>query len=76
MNIISWNCRGAMGKGFVNLMKDMIRERKSNFILLMETYVSGNKAKKIAKRIGLSDSFIIDVVGHAGGIWCLWNNDV
>jgi exonuclease III len=76
MNIISWNCRGVAGKGFVNLLKDMIQDRNTNFICLMEKHVSENKAKKIIKRTGFSYSFVVDADGQAWGIWCLCNNDV
>jgi hypothetical protein len=55
------------GKGFVNLLKDMNQDRSINFICLMEKHVSGNKAKKIIKRTGFSDSFVVDADGRGWG---------
>jgi hypothetical protein len=45
----------------------MIQDRSTNFICLMETHVSGTKAKKIIRRTGFSDSFVVDADGQVGG---------
>ncbi|RYR24559.1 hypothetical protein Ahy_B02g058063 [Arachis hypogaea] len=73
MNIICWNCRGAGGKSFHSLIRDMRKEYDAHFIILLETHVSGMKGKKIRDKMGFDGSFIVEAVGHSGGIWCLWD---
>ncbi|RYQ99953.1 hypothetical protein Ahy_B07g087982 [Arachis hypogaea] len=45
----------------------------SNFCVLLETHISGNKAKNIIKKLDFDSWCISEAVGFAGGIWCLWN---
>lgn len=70
MNIVCWNCRGTASRGFAGLMKDIKREFSCSLIILVETHTSGNTAKKIAKRCGLDEYFIIVATGQSGGLWC------
>lgn len=56
MNLFCWNCRGTARKGFVGMMKDLIKEYIS-FVCLLETHVAGAKASRIVRRLGLGDSF-------------------
>ncbi|RYQ93893.1 hypothetical protein Ahy_B09g100109 [Arachis hypogaea] len=69
MNIICWNCRGAGGKSFHSLIRDMRKEYDAHFIILLETHVSGMKGKKIRDKMGFDGSFIVEAIGHSGGIW-------
>ncbi|KAL4299197.1 hypothetical protein AHAS_Ahas17G0076800 [Arachis hypogaea] len=73
MNFIIWNCRGTASKGFPILIKDMPYRYNSNFCVLLETHISGNKAKNIIKKLDFDSWCISEAVGFAGGIWCLWN---
>ncbi|KAL1336367.1 uncharacterized protein [Arachis hypogaea] len=43
---------------------------------LLETHVSGARGNQIRGKIGFDKSFLVDAVGHAGGIWCLWDSSV
>lgn len=45
MNFVSWNCRGALAKGFTGLVKDIWKEYDSSLIFLLETHASGEKAR-------------------------------
>lgn len=70
MNIFCWNCRGTASRRFVRLLKDIKRDYSCSMMILVETHSSGTTAKRIAKRCGFSNSFIVDV----GGLWCLWDS--
>lgn len=74
MNVISWNCRGTGAKGFTSLIKDMCKEYDASLVFLLETHSSGVKARRQAQKMGLNGMFIIDSLGQAGGLWCLWND--
>lgn len=76
MNVISWNCKGTAAKGFSSLIKDMQRNYEAYLIFLLETHSSGEKAQRQARKLGLSGKFIVDSQGQAGGLWCLWDENV
>lgn len=57
-------------------MKDIKREFFSSLIILVETHTSGDTAKKIAKKCGLDNFFIVDAKGQSGGLWCLWDSNL
>ena len=42
---------------------------------LLETHVSGLKAKKMTNSFNFDGTFIVDEVGFSGSIWCLWRKD-
>ncbi|RYR66665.1 hypothetical protein Ahy_A03g012721 [Arachis hypogaea] len=74
MNIISWNCRGASAKGFHTTFLDLNSRYKSNFCILLETHISGKKAKNVIKNLGFDAWCISEAEGFSGGIWCLWKS--
>lgn len=76
MNFVTWNCRGALAKGFTGLVKDIRKEYDATLIFLLETHASGEKARRQARRTGFTGNFIIDSHGQAGGIWCLWDETI
>ena len=41
LSVISWNCRGTISRGFGILIKDMMKQYKSSFVILMEIHTSG-----------------------------------
>lgn len=74
MNVICWNCRGTASKGFAGLIKDIRSEFSCSLMFLVETHTSGSLAKRIAKRCGLDQSFIVDARGQSSGLWCIWDS--
>lgn len=54
----------------------MCREYNASLFFLLETYSSGERAKRQASKMGLSDWLIIDSIGQSGGLWCLWDVNV
>ncbi|KAL1310123.1 uncharacterized protein [Arachis hypogaea] len=76
MNILTWNCRGAGGKTFPNLIRDLKRDYDLNFVILLETHISGDRGRTVRNRIGFDGMFVEDARGQSGGIWCLWNSDI
>lgn len=73
MNVMCWNCRSTASKGFTTLIKDMKREYKFSFLLLLETHISGRRATNIVKRFGFDGWFLQEASDQAGGIWCMWD---
>lgn len=73
MNLFCWNCRDTARKGFVVMMKDIIKEYDISFVCLLETHCAGDKAERILRCLGLGNQYIQDARGHFGGIWCTWD---
>ncbi|XP_016204864.1 uncharacterized protein LOC107645364 [Arachis ipaensis] len=76
MNVISWNCRGLGSKAFPSLIRNLRHEYGANIFFLLETHVSGVRGNQIRDKIEFDKSFVVDAVGHAGEIWCLWDSSV
>ncbi|KAL0005366.1 hypothetical protein SO802_012927 [Lithocarpus litseifolius] len=75
MNVIVWNCRGALRPNFVSYVMDLVREFDPTILIVTETKVGGSRAKEITDRLPFDGAFHADTVGYAGGIWVLWNSD-
>lgn len=72
MKMLEWNCRGAAGRGFVNLIHDIKKEYEVSMMFLVETHT---KADRIVNRLGFDNWFVEEANGQARGIWILWNSD-
>ncbi|RYR67782.1 hypothetical protein Ahy_A03g014214 [Arachis hypogaea] len=72
---------GARGKAFSNLIRDLCKEYKFSFLILIKTHISGSRGKLVWEKFGLDGFFIEEARGQSGGIWCLcdtslWRVDV
>lgn len=68
--VVGWN------KDFCTLVKDMMKQHFTSFVILMETHTYGEKPKGIIRCIGLWGTFVEVARGHSGGMWCLWDTNV
>ncbi|XP_057746431.1 uncharacterized protein LOC130965690 [Arachis stenosperma] len=68
--------KGTGSKAFPSIIRDLRQEYEANFFFLLETHVSGSRGKQIRDKIGFDKSFVVDAMGHSGGIWCLWDSSV
>nr|XP_023892655.1 uncharacterized protein LOC112004654 [Quercus suber] len=75
MNIIVWNCRGALKPNFQSHIRELARKYNPAILVVMETRVGGDRAKEIANRLPFDGALFAETVGFAGGIWMLWNSD-
>ncbi|XP_028763194.1 uncharacterized protein LOC114721533 [Neltuma alba] len=74
MIIASWNCRGAGGRGFSRILKEIVNKHHIDVFCLVEPRISGNRADTVMRKLGFSHWIRIEASGFAGGIWCLWND--
>ncbi|XP_028751289.1 uncharacterized protein LOC114711105 [Neltuma alba] len=70
-----WNSRGTGSKSFPGLIGELCKKHKLDFLAILETRTGGEKARRIAKRLGFTNFEIVDAQGYSGGIWVLWNDD-
>lgn len=69
MNIIAWNCRGALKPSF----QEHIREPKQNhdpaIMVVMETKLGSAMAKEITDSLPFDGAIHTETIGYAGGLW-------
>ncbi|KAF7823171.1 putative ribonuclease H protein At1g65750 family [Senna tora] len=75
MNCVVWNCRGTGAKSFPGVVRDLKRNFQVDFLALLETHQEGFRAQRIMDKFGFDQREIVEAVGYAGGIWCLWKNN-
>ena len=75
MNVIIWNCRGALKPTFQGHVRELIRIHNPAILVMMETKVGGERAKEITDRLPFDDVIHTDTIGYGGGLWMLWNSD-
>ena len=74
MNILMWNCRGALNPDFKRRVFELVVNHRPSIMVITETKVGGERAKKIIE--GLPFGFITTgTIGYAGGLWILWNKE-
>ncbi|KAL5831677.1 hypothetical protein ACOSQ4_017031 [Xanthoceras sorbifolium] len=66
---------GAGKKSFPKTVLDLKNIHNFDMIAILEPRISGIRASRVIKRLGFSDSFILEANGFSGGIWILWNNN-
>lgn len=65
-------CKGAGGKTFPSLVRDLVQRHKIQLLAILEPRISGIREDRVTKRMGFSHQFRVEAQGFAGGIWLLW----
>ena len=68
MNIIIWNCRGALKPSFHSHVRELVRVHDPAILVLMETKIGGNKAREISSRLPFDEVVHTETIGYAGGL--------
>ena len=68
MNTLIWNCRGALSPIFCNNIKDMVRIHSPAIMIIMETKVCGDRARRIVDRLPMDEAIIANSIGLSGGL--------
>ena len=76
MNIIMWNCRGALNPNFHRFIFELINCHSPSMMIVTETHVGGACAKRITDTFPFDGAIHADTIGYAGGIWLLWNSEL
>lgn len=75
MNIITWNCWGALKPSFQSNVCDLVSSHDPAILIIMETRLGKDKAKQIIDRLPFQGEIHTDTIGFAGGLWFLWDLD-
>nr|XP_023870330.1 uncharacterized protein LOC111982945 [Quercus suber] len=76
MNILVWNCRGAMKPLFRKTVLDLVEQHSPFLMVITETRLSEGKAEEIIECLPFDGAAVADTIGFAGGIWLLWRSDL
>jgi len=75
MNIIVWNCRGALKPNFQDYVHDFVRQHDPAIFVVTETHIGGDRARAITNRLPFDGAIHTETIGRAGGLWLLWNSE-
>ncbi|XP_023886422.1 uncharacterized protein LOC111998565 [Quercus suber] len=75
INIILWNCRGALNPDFKRRVMEILVNHFPAMLIITETRVGDVRAAKIIEELPFDGFFVTDTVGYAGGLWLLWKKE-
>ena len=68
MNILIWNCRGAMKPQFRKTVMDLVDWHSPILMVITETRMSGARVDEIIEALPFDGYAVADTIGFAGGI--------
>lgn len=74
MSLLCWNCRGPGNPRAVQVLKDLVQQKKPIFIFLIETMTNKEKLERLRLNLQYEGMFSVDAVGHKGGLVLLWKH--
>lgn len=74
MILLSWNYRGLGNPTTVRDLCQLVKDKKLDFLFLMETKSFKNKIEWIRMKLGFMGLFAVDPVGRSGGLALLWQD--
>ncbi|XP_023878054.1 uncharacterized protein LOC111990509 [Quercus suber] len=75
MNILMWNCRGALNLDFKRRVFEMVVNHRPSIMVITETRVGGSRAEKIIEALPFDGFITTETIGYAGGLWILWKSE-
>ena len=75
MNILIWNCRGAMKPLFRKIVMDLVAWHSPIIMVIMETRLSGARAMEIIETLPFDGAEVTNTSRYARGIWLLWSSN-
>ena len=73
MNIVVWNCRGALSPSFQSFFHDMAQIHSLAIMIITETKISGQRAKDILDKLPFDRAIHANNIGFTEGLWVLWD---
>lgn len=67
MNIIVWNSKSVIKPNFQNHVRELTHLHDLAIFVVMETQLSGDRAKEITNRLPFDGAIHVDTSGYAGG---------
>ena len=74
MNIVIWNCRGALNPSFQSFVHSLVQTHHLAIMIIIETKTSGLRAKNITDRLQFDRANHANNIGFTEGLWVLWDS--
>jgi len=68
MNVIAWNCRGALKALFIKHASDLANNHNLTIMIIMETRIGRERAKEITNKLPFDVAIHTDTISYAGGL--------
>ena len=75
MNILLWNCRGALNVDFKRRFFEMTINHHPSILVVIETRVGGDRVARIIEDLSFDRYITMDTIGYARGLWILWKKE-
>lgn len=75
MNILMWNCRGALNPDFKRQIFEMAVNHNLTIMVIIETRVRGDRAERIIDDLPFDGFITTETIGYARGLWVLWKKE-
>ena len=75
MNILMWNCRGALNPDFKRRVFEMAVNHHPLIMVITETRVGGSRAEKIIDALPFDGFITTDTIVYMGGLWISWRRE-
>ncbi|KAK4270612.1 hypothetical protein QN277_019396 [Acacia crassicarpa] len=76
MNILAWNCQGLGAALTVQNLKEVCFRKKPQLVFVMESKQKARVVRKIRRRCGFTQEWIVDPIGYSGGLALWWSEDI
>ncbi|XP_062103947.1 uncharacterized protein LOC133815077 [Humulus lupulus] len=74
MNVLSWNCRGLGNPGTFQFLKELVAQKKPNFLFLCETKCQKQRLEWVGHQLGFEGIICVEAQGRSGGLGLLWKH--
>jgi len=75
MNILMWNCRGALNPDFKRRIFGMAINHQPSIMVIIETRIGGERAERIIEGFPFDGFITTDTIRYASGLWVLWKKE-
>ncbi|KAK4282358.1 hypothetical protein QN277_013745 [Acacia crassicarpa] len=73
MNLLAWNCQGLGVALTARNLKQECFQKKPHLVFLMETKQKAGYVRKIRRRCGFEEEWVVNPVGRSGGLALWWS---
>lgn len=76
MKILTWNCQELGNSLTIQELRVLVAQERPNLVFLMETKNKKTMVDKIRRQLKFQHMFIEQLIGIAGGLVLMWNENV
>lgn len=71
MNLLTWNCQGALNPNFNNIVSEMVRSHSPAIMIITKTKARVERAKGITNKLPFDEAIFANTIGLSTGLWLL-----